>query len=168
MIAYIVLGVIVLLILVVILLYLRMRSFGSISLEIDKVDYKLGEIIKGKIKLNLKKPVEAKALNVRIEAVLGEARYNIGGSGVHSDQSSRKIFEQTKIVEGEKLYSAGENLYDFEIKLPDNLNASESILASLFKGFPGFAIDKHIEWNILAYLDLKGFDLKKNVKMFVK
>lgn len=81
---------------------------GKIEIILDRVNYSLGDTVKGTVKLELKSPKKAKELRVKL---WGE-RSRAG----KSKSNKEIIHEFTLRLDGEKEYSSGE--YQFEIALP--------------------------------------------------
>jgi hypothetical protein len=176
MIGWIILGVIVFVVVLLVVLYVSMRSKGNISLNLSKFDFAQGETIKGTIKLNLKKPVEARALNISlskstktddrnsIAGMAGLGNNNRRGGTTHT--SYREVL--AKQVDGPKIYPVGENSYDFELKIPENVKqaSGNQAIDSVAKTMQ-FVSGQRVEWYLTAFLDMKGFNMKKNVRIFI-
>lgn len=65
---------------------------GRIEIETDKKEYYVGEEIKGKIRLMLKKPIKARMLKVTLQ---GTIFYSKKGNGSHS-----KVFHSQDLILG--------------------------------------------------------------------
>jgi len=150
-----------------------MGLFGSdkIILTLEKYDFKAGEKIKGVVKLNLKKPTNARKLEV---GLFGERKERYRGSD-GKIQTKNVIVYNFKIplgMEGE--YQIGD--YPFEIPIPDNILSFDSrknlsgglgtvvdVLSSISgqKIFP-------VEWFVKTQLDIPmKFDIKKEQKIVI-
>jgi hypothetical protein len=159
-----VLGIIIAILVLILIFYLISKSKGKIILDINKSDFIAGETIKGMIKLNLKKLVEAESLNISLVGIMKSSGYSTKEHG----SSSRVIFDSVKKIDGKKTYNLGESNYDFEFKIPENLkiNTGNQILDRVVKSVQ-FIAGQKIYWYLTAYLDIKGFDLKKKVRVYI-
>jgi len=155
-----------------------MGLFGGekIMLTLEKYDYKPGDVIKGTITLNLKKPTMARKLEVafvgiKIQSQSGGVR--IGGTTSsrhqHTQPSHQIIYNFRMPLDGEKEYQEGN--YPFEIKIPSNILQSEPNLegklgaaVNVFKALGG--VSAHTEWQVEAQLDVPmKLDIRKNQKI---
>jgi hypothetical protein len=177
MIGWIILGVIVFVVVLLVVLYVSMRSKGNISLNLSKFDFAQGETIKGTIKLNLKKPVEARALSVKITGVTTTSSNNVAnlalgmsGKGGNQRQSSSSRYYDVlvKQIDGPKVYPIGENSYDFELEIPSNIKqmSGNQAIDGVIKTMQ-FVAGQRVDWYLTAYLDMKGFDIKKSVRIYI-
>jgi len=155
-------------------------SGEKITLELEKYNYAPGEMIKGKVKLNLKKPTNARKLEVAFvgrmiqkqsaASVAGVASM-ASGKGAHSRTDYTTIFNFKMPLDGEKEYHKGE--YPFEIKIPDNilqenqkLGGKAATAATALKVLGG--ISRHIDWFVKTKLDVPmKLDIKKSQKIIL-
>jgi hypothetical protein len=98
-----------------------MGLFGKekIALTLEKFDYKPGDTIKVRVKLNLKKTIKARKLEVSFMVTKTEkqTRMGIGPNASNNNQTRTiKIYDFTIPLDGEKDYQEEE--YPFEIKSP--------------------------------------------------
>lgn len=96
-----------------------MGLFGppKITLNLEKVNFSPGEVAKGNIKINLKKPTYARKLLV---SLIGTRRVRRGNSW-----QWQKVYDFDMPVSGEKEYQ--ENVIRFELPIPkDILNPATS------------------------------------------
>lgn len=158
-----------------------MGLFGpdKITMNLEKYDYKPGDKIKGKIKLNLKKPVHARELRVRLYAYkrtknTGGAVGAIGGNSSHRN-SRQKVYDYKQPVDSEKDYQKEE--YDFEVKIPADVGgktgkpsgelgqkAQTAMKAlSMLSGYSA-----RVDWYLTAQLDVPaGLDIKKKQQIVI-
>ncbi len=155
-----------------------MGLFGKekITMTLDKYDYKPGEKIKGKIKLNLKKPVEARKLEVRLRGIQiqksgGGAIGAIGGNS-NRNYSRREIYDFKMPISGEKEYHKEE--FDFELPIPSDignqamakLGQKGQAAMQAFKVLTGS--NMRVDWYLRAQLDIpKGLDVKKKQQIVI-
>ncbi len=158
-----------------------MGLFGpdKITMNLEKYDYKPGEKIKGKIKLNLKKSVHARELRVRLYAYkrtknTGGAIGAIGGNSKNKN-SRQKVYDYKQPVDGDKDYQKEE--YDFELKIPSDIagksgkpsgemgeKAQAAMKAiSMLSGYSA-----RVDWYLTAQLDVPaGLDIKKKQQIVI-
>jgi sporulation-control protein spo0M len=138
---------------------------GKIDVILEKTDFKHGEVIRGKINLELKKPVQAKELKI---SFIGQKDINRVGGG-----TSRGIIYQTdKSLGGESEYSS--NIYPFELKIPEDiLEQARNWKNKWYSGIALKAFERMEEkgkvsniFFIETSLDIsKSIDLTKKVKI---
>lgn len=144
-----------------------MGLFGpeKIVLTLEKYDYKPGEVIKGTVKLQLNKPMNANKLDVGFigRKIQQQSGYRAGiSSGSHTN-NYHKSTEYSTIYDfhiplgGEKDYMDG--VFPFEIKIPSTILQDESPLqgnvataVNVLKTLSG--VSSRIEWMVVARLDL--------------
>ena len=142
-----------------------MGLFGpdKIILRLDKYDFKPGEEINGTIDLNLKKPVEARKLEV---SLIGTRKTRRG-----NNTSWEKFYSFEIPVSGPKEYQV--ESHDFKMKIPTDLlnykNAQQAMQDSLEDklGSAGTFISavtvgtSQVKWKLVAQLDVpKKLDVK--------
>jgi len=152
-----------------------MGWFGpeKIILTLEKFDYKPGEVIKGNIKLNLKKTTRARKLEVSFIGQKKEVYHD--RDGTHT--STVKLFDFNMPLRYEGEYR--DERFNFEIKIPDDILGQDksykmpeldstlgklvAIGAALSRGR-----DYPIEWLIEVHLDVPmGLDIKKSQKIIL-
>jgi hypothetical protein len=154
----IILSVILLLIFISISVYIISKMKGKIVIELNNSNYSPGETINGKLILNIKKPLEATELNIRL---FGNMNQNSYGRGKGASSRSSTIFDFKQPVSKNKIYSPGEQ-YPFSIKIPKNILTN-------FSGITGHLINSamllsgrslNIKWYLVSKLKVKGIDVK--------
>jgi len=141
-----------------------MGLFGpeKMILTLEKYDYKPGDSIKGTVKLQLKKPMNARKLEVgfigrKIQQQGGGITIGGGAKNTRSTNYST-IFDFTMPLDGEKEYQEG--TYPFEIKIPSNILQSEpqslqgnaATAVNVLRALGG--VSSRVEWIVVARLDL--------------
>jgi len=159
-----------------------MGLFGGekISLMLEKYNFTPGEVIKGKVKLNLKKPVNARKLEVAFvgrmiqkqsaASVAGLASM-ASGRGAQSKTEYTTVFSFKMPLAGEKEYHNEE--YPFEIKIPDNilqdnqkLEGKAATAATALKVLGG--VSSRVDWFVKTELDVPmKLDIKKSQKIIL-
>ena len=165
----IVLGVIVAIGIVSLILYLISKSKGKIVLTLNKMEFTPGETITGNINLKLKKPVEAKSLNVGLLGTMNRTNYSRGSRGGMSRSTrSENIFDFKKPVDGEKTYS-GDSSYNFQLKIPTDVykqSTGNKMADTLIKSAQILTgTTSRINWYVTANLEMPGFDISKKVRI---
>ncbi|MDP2947055.1 MAG: hypothetical protein Q8N88_02985 [Nanoarchaeota archaeon] len=166
MIGYVIAGVILFVVVILVIMYIIMKSTGKIILNLNKFDFAENETISGSVSLNLKKPVQANGLYVKLVGERSFAKFVNG----HNETKTENIFELVKNIDGEKMYPIGEQSYNFEIKIPSSIKQTtgNQIADTLVKSVQIFSGQNlKINWYIIAYLDMKGFDISKKVRVCV-
>jgi len=155
-----------------------MGLFGpdKITMNLEKYDFKPGDKITGKIKLNLKKPVHARELRVRLYAYkrtrsTGGAIGAVSGNSRHSS-SRQKVYDYKQPVDGEKDYQKEE--YNFELKIPSDIAGKSKMpggektqaamkALSMLSGY-----NARVDWYLAAQLDVPaGLDIKKKQQIVI-
>jgi len=95
-----------------------MGLFGpeKITVTLDKYSYKPGDVIKGSVTLNLKKPVHARKIDV---ALLGKVRTTTRDSRGRAQTQDVTVYEFTIPLDGENDYL--NETYSFEIKIQSDI-----------------------------------------------
>lgn len=143
---------------------------GKIDIQLDKLNYKYGETIKGKVILELEKPVKARELRITFIGEKEEKRWVRSGGHRHR-KTERTIIHNFKLVlDGEKEYSDKKE-YPFEIRIPEKPKEEK------IEGFLGTVIkvlntlnqrQTKIEWHLTATLDIPmGIDINKKINVNV-
>lgn len=148
---------------------------GKIDMDLEKYGFAPGETIRGKLKMELKKPIDARCLKIGLvaEEFVRERRMN--GNGTHTTR--RKVFDFDYPLDGEKTYAAGEHgPYEFEITVPDDEAADKDAgehgitqtVAKVVRLANTVGQGRMLRWHLVAALDVpKAFDVKKRVKINV-
>jgi len=158
-----------------------MGLFGKekITMVLDKYDYAPGEKISGKINLNLKKPVHARKLAVRLYAIRkdvstgGVTRAMGGKSGTSYHRN--KIYDFKQPLDGEKDYQ--NEKYSFEMKIPAdvlrNAGSNKGELGEKAQAIIGAASmlaghSRRLDWYVVSYLDVPAkLDIKKKQQIVI-
>jgi hypothetical protein len=144
-----------------------MGLFGpeKILLHIEKFDYKPGETIKGTVKLQLKKPLNARKLEVGLigRKIEQQSGIRIGLSpgspktGYQKTTQYSTVYDFQIPLSGEQEYLEG--MYPFEIKIPenilqDNISSQGNVAAAVnvLKTISG--VSSRVEWMVVARLDV--------------
>jgi len=91
---------------------------GKVIITLPKSIYAPGETIRGKARLELNAPKQARALRLELYREEQRQASHMGAGGVtHHSSSTQKIVEFSKPLAGEKLYTSGEE-YEFELVAP--------------------------------------------------
>ncbi len=150
-----------------------MGLFGpdKITLTLEKYDYKPGEKIKGVIKLNLKKPTNARKLEV---GLFGERKESYKGHDGKIQTKVVVIYDFKIPLGSEGEYLTGE--YPFEITIPSNilsmdvrknLDGNLGVIADVLNTMSGHRIYP-VQWSIKSNLDVPMmFDIKKEQKNII-
>ncbi len=95
-----------------------MGLFGpdKITVTLDKYQYKPGDIIKGSVGLNLRKPIRARKLVV---SLLGKVKTTHRDSKGHMQTEDVVVYDFTIPLDGENDYLS--EMYKFEIKIQSDL-----------------------------------------------
>jgi hypothetical protein len=144
-----------------------MGLFGpkKIVLSLEKYDYKPGETIKGTVKLQLKKPMNARTLDVGLigRKVQQHGSYRGGMYPGSHKGPYQKTTEYMTVYDfyiplgGEQEYLEG--VFPFEIKIPPTILQAEATFqgnvaaaVNVLKTLSG--VSSRIEWMVVARLDL--------------
>lgn len=154
---------------------------GKIKVALDRSHFEPGDLIKGRITIDLKKPVQARGISISMIGQERSTSTSVGmGKGVSSSSSQRKIYDFKQELDGEKEYLSGQE-YDFEIKIPDDILNLTPQMPEL----PGVAGDAlklvetaatltgrsrrvRIKWYLQAKLDVPGgTDIRKKTDIII-
>lgn len=156
---------------------------GKIEIALEKMNFKPGETIKGKVLVKMKKPTKAKQLKVVFAGVkttgsssieVGNSNFRVGmktGNQPRKNTTTEFIHKFEMPLDGEKEYTQGE--YNLEILVPSDImqrgsgpggNVGAALSAVQFLS----GSSNRIEWYVQATLDIdKGFDINKKVQINV-
>ncbi|MFH0922961.1 MAG: hypothetical protein V1811_02790 [Candidatus Micrarchaeota archaeon] len=145
---------------------------GGIELLTDKTSYAFGETVTGKIRLKLKQPKKANALELRFygEKSKGVA-VSLGSSSNRAGSNAPERIAEVRItVDGEKEYFNQEYPFEFALPkqnpvgLPDSEFAKTAI--QVVAAFSGGTIN--VKWFLEAHLDLPmSIDISKKIQLTV-
>jgi hypothetical protein len=158
-------GVLVL-ILVIVVFFIIAKTKGKLTINLQKMEYSAGETIPGTINLSLKEPVEANSLKIHIRGFRDQIVKNNQGKNVKNEET---VYEFTKPIDGKKFYPAGQSSYDFELKTPSDLknstgNKMADVVVNSIQMLSG-RTQSRIKWQITATLDMKGFNLLRQINV---
>lgn len=136
-----------------------MGLFGpeKIVLTLEKYEYKPGETIRGTVKLQLKKPMNAQRLDIGFigRKIQQQSGYRSGSYQKSTEKST--VYDFHIPLSGDQEYKDG--LFPFEIKIPENILQEESSLqgnmataVNMLKAISG--VSSRVEWMVVARLDL--------------
>jgi hypothetical protein len=99
----------------------------QMTLQLEKYDFKPGDVIKGYLKLNLRKPHQARKLTVsfrgtRIDTVMVTSHDSKGIPSTHMQKIKTIIYNFEQPLDDENTYLT--EMYPFEIKIPTDLLAT--------------------------------------------
>jgi len=132
---------------------------GKITITLDKSVYSVGEMIKGKVRLEVPEPKNCKELRLEFIAYR-KARSSSTirvGTRRTSSQSTETVYSYKLNLDGERMYS-GVRDYDFElaipqaqqqVKMPDGTMGQ---IAGLVLGF----LAAPLQWQVTATLNVPG------------
>ena len=144
---------------------------GKIIITLPKTIYAPGETIRGKARLELNAPKQARALRLELYREQQTSTMNLDPGGTRR-QSSRmqKTVEFTKPLSGEKLYGTGEE-YEFELVAPmvaTSLNLPPSPISGIVSALASFAMPAP-RYYVAAVLDLpSAIDISGRVQIQIQ
>jgi len=145
---------------------------GGIELLTDKTNYKFGETVTGRVRLKLKQPKKAKALELRFygEKSKGVA-ISLGSSPkMTKSNAAERISEVRVTIDGEKEYFNQEYPFEFNLPTQNPAGLPDSELAKtavqVAAAFAGGTIN--IKWFLEAHLDIPmSIDISKKIQLNV-
>jgi len=143
---------------------------GKMTIELNKLNFSLGEIIEGTAKMQLKKPTKAKGVFVVLFEEINTQK--VGGYNnrdVGMSNSVQRGFEFVQPLDVEKEYGTQEYEYKFKINIPQNNTNQKngSAIDGVLNTVKLFTIgNQHSKWFVEVKLDVpKGFDLRKKTQI---
>jgi hypothetical protein len=137
---------------------------GSIELVLEKTEYRPGEAIKGKAKLHLNAPKQARGLRAEFFGEKEESHvHHTSGrhGGTHRDTRVVRIYEQRLDLGQQRTYSDAEE-FQFEFKVPADAQAQEGGIVGAFSA----ALSRPAEWFVSVSLDLPmSLDISKKLRI---
>jgi len=145
---------------------------GSIKIQLPKISYVPGDVVKGTVRLHAKQIIEANEFIVCL--VAKQVTKTRDSDGKRTTQES-EIYRDGILLEGPMQYSKNSiKDYFFELKMPDSDNpvmvkpkAPQSIALDLVKLFVGRG-ECQLVWSVEASLDAKGVDLFSTKRIYLK
>jgi len=130
---------------------------GKIDLQLEKANLAQGDTARGTVRLKLKKPLQARGVFVEL------LRIKRKNKGTDYFVVNKKEIAKAGTYSGET--------FSFDFKIPSNLIAKlpEGTLGRVIKS-AAFLLKTSIansKWYIVARLDVKGFDVKKKVRVYI-
>ncbi|MBU0907013.1 MAG: hypothetical protein KKD18_04245 [Nanoarchaeota archaeon] len=164
-----VVGGVVFILAVVLVMWLSMKSKGRIIIQLNGYQFSPGDTIEGTVVLDLKKQVEAKALNVGLLGMYKSTSYS-GSGGLSHKTRTGKAFEFKQPLDGEKVYNLGRSSYNFKLIVPRDLLSSRALgndmLGTVVKSVKILSGNmSRIDWYVTANLEIKGLDISKKVRV---
>lgn len=136
------------------------------NLELEKLNFTYGDMIKGKATLKLKKPQEGRGVFVILQAEKKTTRYTSNGSETRWET----VFDFKQPLDGEKNYGTSPYEYEFEIKVPqmEQGKAPKGIIGDLAQAASFLSgRSSSVRWYVIAKLDMSGRDVSKKVQINV-
>lgn len=142
---------------------------GKIEIEVEKLNYSLGEEIKGKINMILKKPIKARQLRVSLIGERRSSNYTYSRTkGSNYSKSKNNVFSFPMPLDSEKIYPLN-STYDFNIKIPRDVltnPSSEGAFGTLLKTAQMVSGIGQIHWYLYAELDIPWkIDITKKLQI---
>lgn len=141
---------------------------GSIAIDVQQTDYKLGDTVSGKINLQLEEATEAKRLVVRLFAIGSRTHFEKNEAGKTTVQERETLYSFDLEVDGEKSYEEGAHIYEFSLTIPadaENEPSTEDtgILGDVVKFASSLSqgVKRPTQWKLRAFLDIPW---KRNLK----
>ena len=130
---------------------------GKIDLQLEKANLAEGETARGTVRLKLKKPLQARGVYVEL------LRVRRKNKGTDYFVVNKKEIAKAGTYSGET--------FSFDFKIPSNLIAKlpEGTLGTIIKSAAVLLRTSisNSKWYIVARLDMKGFDVKKKVRIYL-
>jgi len=142
-------------------------SKGKVEIQLNKYNFRPGEVIEGTVTFKLKKPYHGNECFIRLVATQTLTEYTNGR------RSTRKtdIFNFKHPLDGEKDYSTQPYSYPFKINIPQNVTAPtpDGTLGTVLKAASFLSKQsKRVNWYLKAQLDIpKAIDMRKKVQINV-
>jgi hypothetical protein len=171
--SYIILAVIGVLILAFIIILLLKRSKGKIEIQLGSYNYSPGAAIEGVVKINLKKEVNVKSVDLRLYGERSQKSYNIVAAG-SSRQSSRetqvtRVFDFSQPIGEGGVFAPGEKEFKFSINVPSAsaINSTRNPAVDMIVKTVQIMgeVPAPIRWYLEARLNCDGLDLTKRVQI---
>lgn len=140
------------------------NSKGKITINPEKIEYGRGEKITGTVTLNLKKPLEAGKLNIGLVGERKTKTYSSRGSSYKKEI----IFDFSKPINKEGQYPPGESTYKFDLLIPKDVAPEKSgnaIVDTMIKTVQVVTGSGSVSWFLKSNLELKGFDIKRKLRI---
>ena len=165
---WIVLGAVALVLIVLLVVWLVARSKGKIMIELTRFQFRPGEEIEGTLTLKLNKEVPAKSLGVGLVGLYKSRQYGQNSRGGISRRTQSGVaFQFKQPIDGEKVYSRGEMTYQFRLMIPrDLLYSGNDVMGGVIRSVQIMTGNiSSIEWYVEGNLEMKGFNIRKRVRI---
>jgi hypothetical protein len=147
---------------------------GKIDIILEKFSFSPGEMIKGKVLIDLKKPTRARQLKIGFYGLKIIKERVTDAKGNPTIRTRREFIHKFEMpLDGEKEYLKGE--YHFEIKIPENIQKEpkkpkEGIFSILLRGAQilsqASGMTSRTEWYLETVLEIPmAFDMKKRASI---
>jgi hypothetical protein len=152
---------------------LELFHSGQIEIELPKISYELCEDVEGKVSITLKKPTKSRSFKIILwgyEIVTHESKHG------KTSKSQRTVYLKEQVLTTEVEYSADEKfVYPFKLPgaseqdLPGYLPPGDysGIIGKIKTFWANASRQSPIYWRVKATLDVLGFDLNKEITIYV-
>ena len=147
---------------------------GKLLINIDKLNFSLGDTIEGTVVLKLKKPLKAKGLRINLVYAMESRSRNAKGG---SSTNVTNLLDVPLELDSEKEYPSEEKVYKFNFAIPKDEPKLPSIdipdpkMKAMVEGISKFVMANASGakyWYLEARLDIPwGVDLTKQVRFNV-
>ncbi len=140
---------------------------GKIAIATEKTGYGQGELLKGRVMLQLNSPKKAKMLRIRFYGEQRQSHASFSMGKTRTSASTVKIMEQEITLDGEREYPAGQKEYEFQFQLPTIPKPQQSADTGIMGAVAALAMSaadpyRNVTWYLDASLDLPmSFDISK-------
>lgn len=135
---------------------------GKVELELESADVASGGTIKGKLKLELNKPKQAKELRVEL---IGEQWRTQRGK-----RRKVQVYKFKKVLSGEQTYESGEHSFELKAPVKSDLEkkAEEGVAGAILGAARLLGATSPIEYYVVGTLDLPmSMDINKKVQIAI-
>lgn len=162
---FVILGIFFFIILIIAINVILRKRKGSIELIPERYNYNLGEKIKGKLVLKLKKPANNCKFIIGLKCERSETNYSNGKKST----SNYTLFDFKFPLENKKDYSPGEFPYDFSMDIPKNYSHDVGPIAGNIIKSINFLRGRNssLKWYLYSELNCSGVDLSKRIDINV-
>jgi hypothetical protein len=137
-------------------------GLGKVDLSLDRVVFKPGDTIRGRMKFSLKEPTPARRLAVGLYGRQRAVSTSNGSGGVRTvGHRVDDVYKFEHVIAGEDLYTHGD--HGFEIVIPSyvlsgarGVDAPPGTLGDVVRAISFLSPQKQfpVEWEIRAFVDL--------------
>ena len=150
---------------------------GSLSVSLDRPDYRLGQVIRGELRIKARHVIDYQAVTVTLTCRETTTVQQKDGS----DDHVTTLYEDRLVVAGQgQIQRSRELPLRFQLSLPERLGSAPGLgpidlgkaLPPAFATVAGHLVKgRHpptVEWSIRAVVDATGVDLAKTFRLSVK